>query len=165
MINPISLTKFLKKLPLQKNQSSNLPLTELDEVRLSGFFDADWYLDQYPDVKSGKQDPLLHFMLHGWKELRNPSALFNTKWYLDTYSDARTDGLNPFLHYIRYGVHEGRASRDIQSSNLAIDEGFDLPPTFLDYISASSISELITKSQELSKYPDPFIAYSLIMQK
>lgn len=74
----------------------------------SGLFDREFYLKQYPDVASAGIDPLKHFVLSGWSELRNPSLLFNTGYYLERYPDVRKVGMNPLLHYLLYGKGEGR---------------------------------------------------------
>ena len=42
------------------------------------FFDAEFYRTEYPDVASGGMDPLLHYLDHGWREGRDPSAVFST---------------------------------------------------------------------------------------
>jgi len=44
---------------------------------LSEFFDADFYLSQYPDVRRSGFDPFQHFVLHGWDESRAPNACFS----------------------------------------------------------------------------------------
>ncbi|MGX1199545.1 glycosyltransferase family 4 protein [Parvibaculum sp. MBR-TMA-1.3b-4.2] len=42
----------------------------------SGLFDAEWYLRTYSDVRQAGADPLHHYLFHGWKEGRLPSAWF-----------------------------------------------------------------------------------------
>jgi hypothetical protein len=37
-------------------------------------FDAEWYLEHYPDVASAGMDPLEHFLRYGFKEGRRPAA-------------------------------------------------------------------------------------------
>lgn len=75
----------------------------------SGLFDRDWYLEQYPDVKKAKVNPISHYLESGAGEGRNPSPSFDTAWYLLTYPDVAESGLNPLVHYIRFGRHEHRA--------------------------------------------------------
>lgn len=82
--------------------------SELAEIEQSGLFDAEWYVETYPDVGSDGIDPLEHFMRYGWRENRNPNSLFDTSWYLDTYPDVRAKECNPLLHYIRHGYAELR---------------------------------------------------------
>lgn len=81
---------------------------DYEEVRRAGLFEADWYLQQYPDVRAAGVDPLRHYMTHGWRELRNPNRLFDAGWYIETYPDVGMAGVNPLLHYIRHGAIERR---------------------------------------------------------
>src|SRR5690625_5820832 len=39
-------------------------------VRTSGYFDEEWYLNQYPDVRSSGIDPAFHFVANGGLEGR-----------------------------------------------------------------------------------------------
>ncbi|MFW5886124.1 MAG: glycosyltransferase [Bacteroidota bacterium] len=72
------------------------------------YFDKDFYLNEYQDVKDSGIDPFLHYFNFGWKEGRNPSELFDTKYYLDQNKDVKDAGINPLLHYLQYGKKEGR---------------------------------------------------------
>lgn len=71
-------------------------------------FDPVFYLEHNPDVADAGMDPLRHYIRHGWKEGRNPSAAFSTAYYLGTNPDVRAAGLNPLWHYIVAGRAEGR---------------------------------------------------------
>ena len=77
-------------------------------VKKSSLFDPVFYLLNNPDVRVADVDPLRHFLRHGWKELRDPSASFSVAFYLETYSDVREAGVNPLVHYLRSGQAEGR---------------------------------------------------------
>lgn len=70
----------------------------------SGLFDKDFYLNRNPDVARKGEDPLDHYLRHGWREGRDPNPLFDTRWYLENYPDVAKSGLNPLLHYVRYGT-------------------------------------------------------------
>lgn len=72
-------------------------------------FDASYYLRQNPDVLFAGQDPLTHFLRHGWKEGRHPGPAFNLQRYCSDNPDVQAAKINPLLHYIRYGAQEGRA--------------------------------------------------------
>ncbi len=80
----------------------------LRDVRNSALFDADYYRTAYPDVSESGLDPATHFVVHGWKEHRNPSATFDTAFYLSENPDIAGASINPFLHYLRHGRREGR---------------------------------------------------------
>ena len=77
-------------------------------VEASGFFDARWYLERYPDVDEGRIDPVVHYINVGAKEGRDPGPHFSTRWYLATYPDVAKSGANPLVHYLKYGIVEGR---------------------------------------------------------
>ena len=74
----------------------------------SRFFDRDWYLDQYPDVRVAGSDPVKHYLAFGASEGRNPGPLFDSHWYLQQNPDVRNDGTNPLVHYLAHGAAEGR---------------------------------------------------------
>lgn len=78
-------------------------------VRDSLLFDADYYLTSNPDVRDQGVDPLKHYMLHGWREGRNPSALFSTSKYLFDHPDVDAARVNPLVHYLKCGQLEGRS--------------------------------------------------------
>ncbi|WP_339119364.1 hypothetical protein [Halomonas sp. BMC6] len=81
---------------------------QLAMIKESGFFDAQWYCEQYPDVKTAGIEPAEHYIKFGAIEGRNPSDKFDTYFYLCEYPDVAISGQNPLLHYLRYGQHEER---------------------------------------------------------
>ena len=83
-------------------------LTQLDAIRKSSWFDRQWYLDTYPDIRAAKIDPVEHYLTTGWKESRNPCSGFDTAYYLRTNPDITQSGLNPLWHFIAFGSKEGR---------------------------------------------------------
>lgn len=82
---------------------------DLDELAMSGLFDARWYLSRNEDIRDAGVYPLRHFCLYGWREGRQPNQYFDPAWYLDHNPDVQGAGMNPLLHYMRYGDQEGRA--------------------------------------------------------
>ncbi len=81
------------------------------ERRAAIFFDSQWYLNAYPDIREAGVDPLEHFLDYGAKEGRNPNALFDSLSYLRVNPDVAGFGPGPFIHYICYGFQEGRPLR------------------------------------------------------
>jgi ubiquinone/menaquinone biosynthesis C-methylase UbiE len=77
-------------------------------VACSGMFDADFYLQSYPDVAEAAVDPLNHYLTHGAAEGRNPSLLFDTALYLQQNPDVAASNVNPLVHYLLHGAAEGR---------------------------------------------------------
>jgi hypothetical protein len=84
---------------------------ELILVKNSGFFDENWYLGKYSDVKVKGMDPVKHYLYFGAEEGRNPSPEFNTRDYLRLNPDVAEAGINPLVHYIQFGRAEGRSTR------------------------------------------------------
>ena len=87
-------------------------------IAQSPYFDADFYLDQAPDVAAKPrwaENPALHYLLHGGQEGRRPSACFNSGWYLEQYPDVKAAGMNPLLHYLHHGRTEGRLPRPLRA--------------------------------------------------
>lgn len=81
---------------------------EIDLLRRSDIFDAQWYTARYPDVVISGLQPEAHYLLIGGILLRDPSAGFSTAFYLQDNPDVVRAGMNPLVHYIRFGASEGR---------------------------------------------------------
>ena len=75
-------------------------LDDLDIIKLSPMFDAEYYYSQRPDVKAANVDAAYHYMNEGWKEHTNPSQEFITDLYLAEHPKINE---NPLLHYIKSG--------------------------------------------------------------
>jgi len=80
-----------------------------DLVTKSKLFDAQWYLQKYPDVASSNIDALEHFLKYGLEELRDPGPGFSTSYYIINNPDLIDAGLPPLKHYILFGADEGRS--------------------------------------------------------
>ena len=97
------LTTPVRRIAAKLQRRSDLKL-----IAASGAFDRDWYLENYPDIRSTGVDPALHYLEYGASEGRDPNPLFDSDWYLEQYPDVRAAGLNPLIHYLRHGAVEGR---------------------------------------------------------
>jgi glycosyltransferase involved in cell wall biosynthesis len=71
-------------------------------------FDPGYYVLTNPDVARSGIDPLIHFLLRGNAELRNPSERFDIGQYLLMNSDVARRRINGLLHFALYGREEGR---------------------------------------------------------
>jgi len=60
---------------------SNHNKSEIENLKNSGHFDENWYLDKYPDVKDLGMDPAEHFLWIGDFLGRDPSPLINNNQY------------------------------------------------------------------------------------
>jgi len=75
-------------------------------IKKNHLFDLSYYLKTYPDIMLSGNDPLLHYILSGYKEGRNPNPSFDGDYYLMKYKDVKN--VNPLVHYALYGKKEGR---------------------------------------------------------
>ncbi|RTQ97922.1 hypothetical protein [Halomonas nitroreducens] len=81
---------------------------QIELIRQSPLFDAEWYLATYPDVARLDMCPATHFARYGWRVGRNPSAAFHTRGYQEQHGDVARSGANPLIHYLQHGEREGR---------------------------------------------------------
>lgn len=121
--------------------------SEADRVIACGFFDPDFYLETYPDVRRANYPPLLHYMLHGALEGRSPGPDFDAQWYLMRNPDIV--GMHPLLHYIDYGRFEGRKPRRPENAlrvareAVASVEDLDVALYGADYFAHADFLEVV----------------------
>jgi glycosyltransferase involved in cell wall biosynthesis len=74
---------------------------DIEVIRASRLFDAEWYQKTYPDVKALGMDPAEHYLWFGVRLERRPSKDFDPARYLRLNKEVAAAGLNPLLHYER----------------------------------------------------------------
>ena len=84
------------------------PAGDRELIEQSGLFDAEWYLQQCPDVATGDIDPIAHYLTQGAALGLSPGPAFSTSRYLAAHVDVAAAGMNPLVHYVRHGQREGR---------------------------------------------------------
>jgi hypothetical protein len=67
-----------------------------------------YYADQVLDIEKLKMAPVIHYLLYGGWEGKDPNPMFSSNFYLSKYKDVYLSGINPLLHYILHGWKEGR---------------------------------------------------------
>lgn len=80
-------------------------------IESSRYFDAKWYLAQYPDIARDAKmsaQPARHYLLMGGFEGRQPGPDFDSAYYLSAHKDVAESGINPLIHYIKFGEKEQR---------------------------------------------------------
>lgn len=83
-------------------------------IEASQWFDAKWYLAQYPDIASDTKmsaNPARHYLLMGGFEGRNPGPGFDSAYYLQHNPDVVESGINPLVHYLKFGEKEQRSTK------------------------------------------------------
>jgi hypothetical protein len=108
MVGQVDLETFklaaAARLVLRRRTTENLFLfpeesTPLNILGRSLLFDADWYLENYADVKNANMRPTLHYLSSGAREGRNPGPLFNTVRYASNNPQLADLDINPLVHF------------------------------------------------------------------
>ena len=108
-------------------------------------FDAEFYLNEYPDLRAAFGDDYQaardHWVGSGIQECRRGSAEFDPRFYLDEYPDVAAafghDCRAALDHWLRYGLEEGRRGSLEFDARFYLDEYLDLRNAYgTDYESA-----------------------------
>ena len=73
-------------------------------LAIAELFDADFYKSTYGDRVWEMDNPLLHYVLIGWRTGLRPHPLLDVPFYRRQMADAQGD---PLLHYVREGAAAG----------------------------------------------------------
>ena len=95
------------------------------EVEQSGLFDADWYVQNFPDARLVDVTPLQHFVRFGLLLNRDPGPRFDTRHYIEVNPDVSAAGMDPLIHYIRHGEGEGREPLPARKSVVRLVESVE----------------------------------------
>lgn len=97
--------------------------SEMELIRTSKWFSAEYYNETNSDVCKPGLDPLEHFVTQGWRERRCPSEDFDVEFYLQQNADVRIARVNPLYHFLRIGAEQGRQpnSGSAAQDRLAIE--------------------------------------------
>ncbi len=84
-------------------------------VNNSKYFDENYYLSTYPDIKNYKRSPACHYLLHGWKEGRNPSKDFITNSYIRVYQKGKAEEC-PIVHAVKNNITPEFSPSELQQN-------------------------------------------------
>lgn len=187
-------TNIIKSVSFVLNWFQNQVTNKKDYIKIkrSNLFNSEYYLRNNEDVLLAGIDPVLHYLLYGGFEGRNPSSKFNSYKYLEMNNDVKENGINPLLHYLKYGIFENREIFDDKGKIIKINDinrgksytdtsrlpewiyikGFhettvSLKPHFLELHKIFNDQEIFTsilpmKGTELKRYTD-ILLYSFII--
>ena len=116
IVTPRSAAKLLVSHARSRLTPQTLVRRKRDAMILnSGLFDPVYYLQENPDVAQAGTPALEHYLAHGGREGRNPSAAFSSELYLANNPDVLRMGMNPLLHYLEHGKREGRMAHPVSA--------------------------------------------------
>ena len=79
-------------------------------ARPRALFDQAWRLARSPDLAAAAMAPLVHYLVAGAREGREPHPLFESGWYSRGIAhDLAATGLSNLEHYARVGAARGRS--------------------------------------------------------
>ena len=133
LLSSSPLLKFLRSLTSFVYAS----LSRLVVRDLPASFDADYYLERYPDVRRSGLDPLAHFLWYGAREGRQPQPWFDIRYYTASNPDVAAAGANPLVHFLRYGWQEGRRPNPLFDASFYAAQSPRLPRDrnpFVDFV-------------------------------
>lgn len=93
-------------------------LSDLADIEQSPWFDADWYMMQYPDVAVSGMSPAQHYLLLGEAWGRKASPRFDAEYYRNQHQDIAKAGVSPLLHFTRNGEKEGRMPVELHAHQV-----------------------------------------------
>ena len=99
---------------------SALP-TIIADIRESGLFDEAFYRAANPVVEAEGLDPLLHYLLWGFRGKSDIAAVGPMHAYLAANPDVRNSGRNPLIHWFQSGRAEGRDLPDLVEEKVWIE--------------------------------------------
>lgn len=74
------------------------------EIKKYELFDEEFYKNEYN--YNGDLNPLLDYLIEGYKEGKNPCEKFDGKYYTDFNKNVRNS--NPLDYFVNYGIYEGK---------------------------------------------------------
>ena len=108
LISKFPLLYMLPRLPKTGIKNTLITRKGYHAIKNNDLLDIGYYLSCNPDVKLTGQDPIIHYIYHGFNEGRKPNPTFDGEYYLETHSDVKNSKLNPLVHYGLYGISEKR---------------------------------------------------------
>jgi O-antigen biosynthesis protein len=111
--------------------------SQYDCIRNSVFFDKNFYLGVNSDVKISGRDPVVHYLLHGAREGRDPGPFFSETRYRVQHPDVADKDACALEHYEWRGRDEGR--RLLEHRNRVTTIGRTVLGNALQLLSASPL--------------------------
>lgn len=108
----LTIRNVKRGLPLVLVPLARFDVPEALQNALAGYriarervFDSRYYRHRYPDVDESGLHPIVHYILYGASEGRDPNRNFDTRAYAERYLGGITSGVNPLYHYVKHNGH------------------------------------------------------------
>jgi hypothetical protein len=87
-----------------------------------GLFDEAWYLARNPDLGTLHKTPLLHYMIWGYREKRDPAPFFTAELYKLSCPQFKMYEQNPILHFILTGVDDPKVEKNVRYMHVSEEQ-------------------------------------------
>jgi len=94
---------------------------QIDLIKSSGYFNADWYCRRYSKAAAAA-DPVEHYVRIGAQKNMDPCPLFDTKMYRLAHDLA--EGENPLIHFLNAGAKATAGAYPNEEAFRKIQAGF-----------------------------------------
>lgn len=96
------------------------------QLRASGLLDERYYRSQNAGSVWAAASPVLHFLVCGAKDGKNPNELFDIEYYVRRYPEVAAAGVNPAVHYLTSGAYAGWDPHPYFDSSFYLEENPDV---------------------------------------
>lgn len=103
--------------------SGSFPAEDVRLVAESGWFDAEWFCREHPEVVRSGMPPAEYYLLAGKSGIVSPGPDFVGDEYLALNLDVAAARLNPLLHFCKYGATRSRQISFLEISRSRRPEG------------------------------------------
>lgn len=132
-------------------------------LKNSPYFDAKYYMKNYPECGRTEQDAIRHYLAVGFKNGCNPSPLFDNDAYRSCYTDIFFGDINPLIHWLKHGRDEGRVICPVDTENTTqyptVDSGTILLVSHEMSLTGAPIA-LMNLARALQKHGKKFLILS-----
>ncbi|WP_293905319.1 hypothetical protein [Phenylobacterium sp.] len=113
-------------------------------------FDPAWYLAANSDVAGSGVAPLVHYLVAGAREGRDPHPLFDAAWYArENAHELAATSLSGLEHYVRAGAARGRSPHPLFDVGHYLAQG----PALAD--GEDPVSHYLREGARLGRAPHP----------
>jgi len=119
----------------------------------SRFFALDWYNTWEPVTRSGRMNPLLHYLTTQPVRRRDPNPMMHNIWYDLQYPAKSSQPADPLIRFVKIGLREGHLPNPFAARQLKLAGPDSIAPydALLRYVDVSDTDRrpgLITRAQE-----------------
>ena len=111
------------------------------------YFDQEFYCRKYLDIAGCGMIPVVHYLVHGGEERRQPGPFFDPGWYVDRTPFYNTEKGDLLDHYLNIGAAVGKSPIPVFSPEFYREQNRDIignePDVFAHYLTYGLEKDLL----------------------